>query len=82
MSPFAGMGANVAMYDGLELGLVLAEAVSEVAEREAAGEAVEEKLAAKAEVFAQMSSDNVALAFAEGSPQPMSAAFRKLMGLE
>ncbi|KAI0715890.1 hypothetical protein C8T65DRAFT_738328 [Cerioporus squamosus] len=61
MSQFAGAGANLAMLDGLELGLVLADAVAKglgVEEREAAVAAVEEKMCARAETFAALSYRN------------------------
>lgn len=58
MSPFAGAGANLAMVDGLELGLVLAEVVSKGAsaeEREKAVAAWEVKMLDRAEKFATYS---------------------------
>ncbi|RPD58780.1 FAD/NAD-P-binding domain-containing protein [Lentinus tigrinus ALCF2SS1-7] len=84
MSPFAGMGANVAMHDGLEVGLALAEAVSKgmgVEEREASLAAVEEKLCAHAKVFAEMSYINVNMAFADDAPRLLVEGL-KAMGAE
>ncbi|RPD60397.1 FAD/NAD-P-binding domain-containing protein [Lentinus tigrinus ALCF2SS1-6] len=78
MGPFAGAGANLAMLDGLELGLVLADAVTKglgVEEREAAIAAVEEKMCARAEVFAAVTQRNAKAAFGPGAPQAMIDAF-------
>ena len=72
MSPYAGMGANVAMLDGLELGIVLADVVSKGLfneEREAALAAVEEKNCAHAQKFAEMSFQYVEIAFGPDVPQ-------------
>lgn len=58
MSPFAGAGANLAMVDGLELGLVLADAIAKeasVEEREAAVAGWEKKMLDRAETFATYS---------------------------
>ncbi|TFK82577.1 fumarate reductase/succinate dehydrogenase flavo protein domain protein [Polyporus arcularius HHB13444] len=80
MSPFAGAGANLAMFDGLELGLVLADAVAKglsAEEREAAVAAVEEKICAHAETFAAKSYRNVDIYFGPGAPQAVVDAFTK-----
>ncbi len=85
MSPFAGAGANLAMLDGLELGLVLADAVAKglgVEEREAAIAAVEEKICAHAETFAALSHRNADVAFGPGTPQALIDAFKKAFGSE
>ena len=81
MSPFAGMGANVAMYDGLQVGLALADAVSKgqgVEEREAALAVLEEKLCEHAKVFAEMSYDNVNAAFAGDAPRSFVEAMKAM----
>ncbi|RDX43890.1 monooxygenase FAD-binding protein [Lentinus brumalis] len=62
MSPAAGAGANLAMLDGLELGLALAEALSKgvsAEEREEAVAAVEERMFARAEKLAAVSFRNL-----------------------
>ncbi|RDX54014.1 FAD/NAD-P-binding domain-containing protein [Lentinus brumalis] len=85
MSPYAGMGANVAMYDGLELGNVLADAVSKglsLEEREAAIAAVEEKLCGKAQKFADMSYQYVDIAFGPNVPQIFLDMFKDQDGPE
>ena len=82
MGPFAGAGANLAMLDGLELGLVLADAVTRglgVEEREAAVAAFEEKMCAKAEVFAALSYSNADASFGPDAPQAMVDAFTRAL---
>ncbi|KAI0801477.1 monooxygenase FAD-binding protein [Fomes fomentarius] len=61
MGPFAGAGANLAMLDGLELGLVLAEAIAEGKhdeEREKAVAVWEEKMFARAGKVAAITMEN------------------------
>ncbi|KAI0794696.1 FAD/NAD(P)-binding domain-containing protein [Fomes fomentarius] len=61
MGPFAGAGANLAMVDGLELGIVIAEAITEgktIIEREAAVAAWEEKMFVDAEKMAAITYKN------------------------
>ncbi|RDX43601.1 hypothetical protein OH76DRAFT_1361036, partial [Lentinus brumalis] len=80
MSPFEGAGANLAMFDGLELGLVLADAVAKglsAEEREAAVAAIEEKICAHVETFAAKSYRNVDIYFGLGAPQAVVDAFTK-----
>ena len=82
MSPFAGAGANLAMLDGLELGLVLADAVKKgltVEEREAAVAAFEEKMCTTAKVFAALSQSNAEATFSSKAPQAMIDMFTKII---
>ena len=85
MGPFAGAGANLAMLDGLEMGLVLADAVKNgltVEEREAAVAAVEEKICAHGEFFAALTYRNADLAFSPDAPKAMVDAFTKAFNSE
>ncbi|RDX40525.1 FAD/NAD(P)-binding domain-containing protein [Lentinus brumalis] len=69
-----GSSSRTAAADGLEIGLVLAEAVRKgwgVEEREAAVAVLEERLSEQAKVFAELSYNNVNLAFAEDAPRPL-----------
>lgn len=71
MSPFAGAGANLAMLDGLELALVLAEAINggkTAEEREAAVAEWEEKMFARGEKVAATSMSNSNTWFDAGAP--------------
>ncbi|KAH9848580.1 monooxygenase FAD-binding protein [Lenzites betulinus] len=80
MSPFAGAGANLAMRDGLELGLVLAEAVSKGAgrdEREAAIAAWEAEMFDKVEKFASLTASNLELVISPSAPQSAVEAFTR-----
>ncbi|TFK79975.1 monooxygenase FAD-binding protein [Polyporus arcularius HHB13444] len=72
MSPAAGAGANLAMLDGLELGLALADALSKgvsAEEREAAVAAVEERMFARAEKSAALSYSNLEAFISPDAPQ-------------
>lgn len=78
MSPFAGAGANLAMRDGLELGLVLADAVAKgvlLKEREDAVAAWEEKMFVRVERFAALTVQNMGLFFGPDAPQAAIKAF-------
>ncbi|MET7571342.1 NAD(P)/FAD-dependent oxidoreductase [Streptomyces sp. NPDC005492] len=66
MSPFAGVGANLAMLDGAELGLALA---AHPGDTEAALTAYEERLFPRAEESAADSAANGILLFREDAPQ-------------
>ncbi|RPD58782.1 FAD/NAD-P-binding domain-containing protein [Lentinus tigrinus ALCF2SS1-7] len=82
MSPFAGAGANIAMLDGLEVGLALAEAVRKgwgMEEREAAIAAVEEKVCERGEKYAKLSYNNANLSFGPKAPQALADEFVKLV---
>ncbi|KAI0737343.1 FAD/NAD(P)-binding domain-containing protein [Daedaleopsis nitida] len=71
MSPAAGAGANLAMLDGLELGLVLSEAIlarKSVEEREAAVAAWEEKMFSSAGKMAGISAANLDAFIAPDAP--------------
>ncbi|EIW52027.1 monooxygenase FAD-binding protein [Trametes versicolor FP-101664 SS1] len=79
MSPFAGAGANLAMRDGLELGLVLAEAVSKDLgreEREAAVAEWEEEMFVKVEKFAALTLRNLETIISPAAPQSAVEAFK------
>lgn len=79
MSPFAGAGANLAMRDGLELGLVLAETVSkglEREEREAAVAEWEEEMFVKVEKFAALTLRNLETIISPAAPQSAVEAFK------
>ena len=81
-SPFAGAGANLAMLDGLELGLVFADAVQKgltSEEREAAVAAFEEKMCTTAKVFAALSQSNAEATFSSKAPQAMIDMFTKII---
>ncbi|KAI0741824.1 monooxygenase FAD-binding protein [Daedaleopsis nitida] len=71
MSPYAGAGANLAMLDGLELGLVLSEAIQGgrgAEERETAVTVWEEKMFNRAETMAAITMENLNLLFSPGLP--------------
>ncbi len=71
------------MFDELELGLVLEDAVAKglsAEEREAAVAAVKEKICAHAETFAAKSYRNVDIYFGPGAPQAVVDAFAKARG--
>ncbi|MFC3451575.1 FAD-dependent oxidoreductase [Amycolatopsis speibonae] len=72
MSPFAGEGANLAMFDGSELGLALAAHPGDV---DAALGAYEKALFPRSEASAAESAENLVLCFAEDSPKPLLDRF-------
>ncbi|EIW52041.1 monooxygenase FAD-binding protein [Trametes versicolor FP-101664 SS1] len=79
MSPFAGAGANLAMRDGVELGLVLADAVAKGLrreEREAAIAAWEEEMFARGERFAALTLANLETILGPDAPQSIVQAFQ------
>ncbi|KAL1945013.1 hypothetical protein VTO73DRAFT_2633 [Trametes versicolor] len=85
MSPYAGAGANLAMRDGLDLGRVLAEAVSKGLgreEREAAVAAWEEKMFVTVEKFAAITLRNVEMTLGANSAQSMVQAFHDARAVE
>ncbi|KAI0760906.1 FAD/NAD-P-binding domain-containing protein [Trametes elegans] len=85
MSPFSGMGANLAMRDGLDLGLALAEAVSKGADAEEREKAIavwEEKMYEQVHKFAQFTFNNLELAFRPDSPWPAYEVWKAHLGEE
>ncbi|KAI0634416.1 monooxygenase FAD-binding protein [Trametes polyzona] len=80
VSPFAGAGANLAMVDGLNLGIVLADAVSKglnLEAREAAIAAWEEESFVAVEKVAKLSAGNLELVMGDGAPQTAVEAFKR-----
>ncbi|KAI0374839.1 monooxygenase FAD-binding protein [Pilatotrama ljubarskyi] len=80
MGPFAGAGANLAMRDGLDLGLVLDHAATKglvPEEREAAIAAWEEDMCQRAERFAALTMKNFEIGFGPGAPQTLVDAFNR-----
>ncbi|KAI0634420.1 monooxygenase FAD-binding protein [Trametes polyzona] len=74
MSPFSGMGANLAMRDGLELGIVLAETISKGAsaeEREAALAVWEAEMFEKVGKFAAFTKKNLDKSFGPDTPHAL-----------
>ena len=83
MTPFAGMGANLAMLDGLECGLVLAEQILAGASpeaREAAVQAWEEKMLARGEHWASITMLSAQGFFSPDAPHAVVAMFKQFMG--
>lgn len=72
MSPFAGEGANLAMYDGALLAAAL---VNHPGDTEAALVAYEGELFARAAEAAADSAESLDMLFAPGSPGPLVAMF-------
>ncbi|KAH9903096.1 monooxygenase FAD-binding protein [Cubamyces lactineus] len=82
MSPFSGSGANLAMLDGLELGLVLADVVSkglEGEEREAAIAEWEEKMLARGEEVAAKTAKSLEACLNPGAPRTMIERFKEVV---
>ncbi|KAI0760916.1 monooxygenase FAD-binding protein [Trametes elegans] len=78
MSPFAGAGANLAMRDGLELGLILSEAVKQgwdAEEREKAIAAWENETFERVGRFAALTLRNLETVFSSEAPRAMVSAF-------
>lgn len=74
MSPFAGEGANLAMYDGAELARAL---LMHSADSEAAFDVYENELFARSERFSRQSADNLELFFNDRAPQSVVEMFQK-----
>ncbi|RSM50754.1 FAD-dependent monooxygenase [Amycolatopsis balhimycina DSM 5908] len=72
MSPFAGEGANLAMFDGAELGKAIAAHPDDV---EAALAAYENDLFPRSAEAAQEAADNLVLCFDDNAPQSLLAQF-------
>ncbi|ANN17734.1 FAD-dependent oxidoreductase [Amycolatopsis orientalis] len=72
MSPFAGEGANLAMFDGAELGRAL---IAHPGDVEAALGAYEKELFPRGEASAAESAESLDLCFAEDSPKPLLERF-------
>jgi 2-polyprenyl-6-methoxyphenol hydroxylase-like FAD-dependent oxidoreductase len=72
MSPFAGEGANLAMFDGAELGRAVADHPGDL---EAALTAYEKDLFARSEVSAAEAAANLVLCFSEDAPQSLLDQF-------
>jgi 2-polyprenyl-6-methoxyphenol hydroxylase-like FAD-dependent oxidoreductase len=74
MTPFAGEGANQALFDGAEL----ARALLEHDDLDAALDAYEEPMFARSEVVAEMSARGMALCLHPDAPRPLLEAFQGL----
>jgi 2-polyprenyl-6-methoxyphenol hydroxylase-like FAD-dependent oxidoreductase len=72
MSPFAGEGANPAMFDGAELGKAIAAHPDDV---EAALTAYEKDLFPRSAESAQEAADNLVLCFNDHAPQSLVNQF-------
>ncbi|MCU1530328.1 MAG: FAD-dependent oxidoreductase, partial [Frondihabitans sp.] len=72
MSPFAGEGANLAMFDGAELGLAL---VAHPHDTEAALAAYEADLFPRSEASSRESAESLTVIFAADAPQPLLDLF-------
>ncbi|KAH9917131.1 monooxygenase FAD-binding protein [Epithele typhae] len=84
MTPFAGMGANVSMLDGLEMGLAIAEAVNAGAskeEREAAIKKAEEKLFEEGAKWTAVTATNMKGAIGPDAPQCMVELYKLMKGI-
>ncbi len=75
MSPFAGEGANLAMFDGAELAAAI---VANPGQTENALAQYEAALFPRSEVLAQGSADNLVLCFAPDSPQGLLDFFAQM----
>jgi 2-polyprenyl-6-methoxyphenol hydroxylase-like FAD-dependent oxidoreductase len=72
MSPFAGEGANLAMFDGAELGRAIAEHPGDI---ETGILAYEKGLFPRSEVSAAQAAANLVLCFSEDAPQSLLDQF-------
>ena len=75
MSPFAGEGANLAMYDGAELGRALAGSPDAI---DAALTAYEDDLFPRAARVAKESAQNLARFFGDTAPQGVAELFKRI----
>ena len=83
MSPFAGAGANLALLDGLELGLALADlkekgTLGDGSAVSAAVEAFEENMCAMAGRVSEKANGNLAVCVGPNTPQAMIKRFGEL----
>lgn len=77
MSPFAGEGANLALYDGAELGKAIA---AHPGAPDAALAAYESALFPRSAAFAEESAQNLAMFFDADAPQGLVAFFQSVPG--
>ena len=76
MSPFAGEGANLAMFDGAELAQAI---INHGNDHEAALSAYEAALFPRSRDIARLSDDNLSLFFGDGTPHSVAEMFRTLV---
>ncbi|KAG0200314.1 hypothetical protein BGX28_006573 [Mortierella sp. GBA30] len=78
MSPYAGEGANLAMWDGAELGLAIADAVKSQKDLYAAIEGFEQEMYKKSSVMAKKSADNLKLFTSRDTPKAVLDILAKI----
>jgi 2-polyprenyl-6-methoxyphenol hydroxylase-like FAD-dependent oxidoreductase len=76
MSPFAGEGANLAMFDGAELARAL---VTSPADMEVALAAYEQELFPRSREAARQSADNLTLFFGDTAPGSVANLYKNLV---
>ena len=76
MSPFAGEGANLAMFDGAELARAL---IDSPADMEIALAAYEQDLFTRSRAVARQSADNLALFFGDAAPGSVASLYKRLV---